>query len=151
MVAQVSSHASPPGSRVSGLSGRLQIALRDAIKAHDAIAISALRSALGAIGNAEAVDQSGAPQPGPAAAGSGGSSHLASTEHFAGSVSGLAGAEVRRRPIGPAELEGIVRTEIAERQLAAGEYERLGQVDRAARLRHEASVLLSALTAEPGH
>jgi uncharacterized protein len=150
MVAQVSSHASVPGSRVSGLPGRLQLALRDAIKAHDAIAISALRSALGAIGNAEAVDQSGAPQPGTVA-GSGGSSPQGSSEHFAGSVTGLAAAEVRRRPIGPSELEGIVRTEIAERQLAAGEYEQLGQADRAARLRHEASVLLSALSAEPGH
>jgi hypothetical protein len=57
---------------------------------------------------------------------------------------------VRRRAIRPAELEGIVKTEIAERQLAAGEYERLGQADRAARLRHEASVLMSALSAEPG-
>lgn len=150
MVAQVSSHASPPGSRVSGLPGRLEIALRDAIKAHDAIAISALRSALGAIGNAEAVDQPGAPQPGTTAGGSLGSSQ-GSSEHFAGSVTGLAAAEVRRRAIESAELEGIVRTEIAERQLAAGEYERLGQADRAARLRHEASVLLSALSADPGH
>jgi len=133
MVAQVS-----PGTLSNGLPARLQLALRDAIKAHDAIAISALRSALGAIGNAEAVDPSAAPQ-----------ADLA--EHFAGSVTGLAAAEVRRRPIGAAGLEGIVRTEIAERQLAAGEYERLGQADRAARLRHEASVLLSALSAEPGH
>jgi uncharacterized protein len=151
MVAQVSSHASVPGSRVSGLPGRLQLALRDAIKAHDAIAISALRSALGAIGNAEAVDPSAAPQPGSPAAESAGSSPQDSTEHFAGSLTGLAAAEVRPRPIEPTELEGIVRTEIAERQLAAGEYEQLGQADRAARLRHEASVLLSALSADPGH
>jgi uncharacterized protein YqeY len=130
MVAQVSFHA-------SALHARLQLALRDAIKAHDAIAISALRSALSAIGNAEAVDQASAPRAGVA-------------EHFAGSFTGLAAAEVRPRPVRPAELDGIVRTEIAERQLAAGEYERLGQADRAARLRHEASVLLSALSTEPG-
>lgn len=131
MVAQVS-------SRASALHDRLQLALRDAIKAHDAIAISALRSAISAIGNAEAVDQASAPRAGAA-------------EHFAGGVTGLAAAEVRRRQIGPAELDGIVRTEIAERQLAAGEYERLGQADRAARLRHEASVLLSALSTDPAN
>ena len=46
---------------------RLRSALRDALKARDAGAVPALRSALSAIGNAEAVD----PVPSPAGAGSG--------------------------------------------------------------------------------
>jgi hypothetical protein len=54
---------------------RLRRALGDALKARDAGAVSALRSAMSAIGNAEAVE----PGPGrPAATGS---------AHFAGAVS----------------------------------------------------------------
>lgn len=40
---------------VDPLQARLRVALREAMKAKDAVAISALRSALSAVGNAEAV------------------------------------------------------------------------------------------------
>ena len=100
------------------------------------VAASALRSALGAIGNAEAVR----PGPEPATA--------AGSEHFAGAVAGLGAGEAERRGLGEAEVAGIVRTEIAERLAAAGEYERGGYAGRAGRLRREAAVLTSALAEE---
>jgi len=115
---------------------RLRLALAEALRARDTIAVSALRSALGAIGNAEAVE------PGEAApAGSGG-------PHVAGAVSGLGAAEVARRSLSPAQIEGIVRAEAAEREDAARGYERAGQADRAARLRREAQLLLAVLPDE---
>jgi len=82
---------------------RLRLALTGAIKARDTIAVSALRSALSAIGNAEAVD------PGPAAtAGAGG-------PYVAGAAVGVGATEARRRSLCLAEAEQIVRAEAGER------------------------------------
>ena len=113
---------------------RLRLALAQALRARDTIAVSALRSALGAIGNAEAVE------PGPAApAGSAG-------PHVAGAVSGLGAADVPRRSLSAAQIEYIVRAEATEREDAARGYERAGQAGRAGRLRREAQLLLAVLT-----
>ena len=71
---------------------RLQQALRSALKARDAGAVSALRSALGAIGNAEAVD------PGPAQPAGAGSVHVA------GAVAGLGAGEAGRRQLTEADV-----------------------------------------------
>ena len=103
--------------------------LARAIKARDAVAAAALRSALAAIENAEAVD------PPPLSGGS------ASHPHIAGSISGLGATEAARRDLTAAEVEEIVRREMVERLTAAGEYERLGHAARADRLREEARVL----------
>jgi uncharacterized protein YqeY len=111
---------------------RLRLALTGALRARDAIAVSALRSALSAIGNAEAVD------PGPAAAGAGG-------PYVAGAATGLGATEARRRSLSPAEAEQIVRAEAGERQHAAGEYERAGRAGQAGRLRREAQVLMAVV------
>jgi len=117
----------------AGILARLRLALAEALRARDTIAVSALRSALGAIGNAEAVE------PGAAApAGSGG-------PHVAGAVSGLGAAEAARRSLSPAQIEGIVRAEAAEREDAARGYEQAGHADRATRLRREARLLLAVL------
>jgi len=117
----------------AGIRARLRLALAEALRARDTIAVSALRSALGAIGNAEAVE------PGAAApAGSAG-------PHVAGAVSGLGAAEVPRRSLSPAQIERIVREEAAEREDAARGYERAGHADRAGRLRREARLLLAVL------
>lgn len=43
-----------------------------------------------------------------------------------------------------------MRAEAAERQAAAGDYEQAGRPAEAARLRREASVLLTAMEAAPG-
>ena len=111
---------------------RLRLALAEALRTRDMIAVSALRSALAAVGNAEAVE------PGAAAPTGSGSPHVA------GAVAGL-GAEAGRRHLSAAEIEQIVRGEAGERECAAGDYERAGHAGRAGRLRREARVLRSVL------
>jgi uncharacterized protein len=113
---------------------RLRRALAEAIRARDTIAVSALRSALGAIGNAEAVESGTAAPAGSA------------SPNIAGAVSGLGAAEVPRRSLSSAQIEQIVRVEATEREEAARDYVRAGQADRADRLRREAQLLLAVLT-----
>ena len=110
---------------------RLRAALDDALRMRDRIAVSALRSALSAISNAEAIS------PPSAVAGAG-------SPHIAGAVAGLGAGEAQRRAVNAAEADQIVQAEISERLLAASEYERSGHADRAQRLRSEASALISA-------
>ena len=112
---------------------RLGQALRVAIAARDLVAVSALRTALSAIGNAEAVP------PGPAAAAA------ATSPHFAGATAGLGAGDAPRRELSATDLVRIVRAEITERQDAAREYERSGRPDRSERLAREAGVLLAVL------
>jgi uncharacterized protein YqeY len=115
---------------------RLRLALRAALAARDMVAVSALRSALAAIGNAEAID------PGPVGAAGAGNPYVA------GAVAGLGGGEARRRSLSAAEIDQVLRAEISERETAAHEYEHLGRADQARRLRSEARVLLSAMAGE---
>ncbi len=112
---------------------RLGLALHDALKARDKVAASALRSALAAIGNAEAVPAGTSP------------AGTASNPYVAGTVAGVGGADAERRILSDAEIGAIVRSEIAERHAAAAQYEQAGHADRAARLRQEADVLVSAV------
>jgi hypothetical protein len=126
-----------PERQQAGLArARLQQALRSALQARDAVAISALRSAHAAIDNAEAIA--------PPAARSG-----QPNQYIAGGVRGLRAAEARRRVLSEAEAEGIIRAEIADRQTAAALYERAGHADRAARLRGEADALAAVMSADP--
>lgn len=125
--------APDPGEHADGdVRATLQRALAEAMRARDLVAASALRSALGAIGNAEAV---AAPQT-PAS--------RASSVHIAGAVAGLGAGEAERRRLGDGEAREILDAEIAERLAAAADYERAGHGDRAGRLRREADVLTSA-------
>jgi uncharacterized protein len=103
--------------------------LAAAIRTRDAVAVAALRTALAAIENAEAVppEEAGAAHPGGSP--------------VAGAVVGLGAGEVRRRELTDGDVERIVRAEVTERVTAAGEYERRGQEDWAGRLRAEADVL----------
>ena len=112
---------------------RLQLALREALRARDTIAVSALRTALSAIDNASAVPVESTPAPG-----TGG-------PHFAGAVSGLGAAEAERHALTEPEVEQIVRAEVAERLAAAHGYDQAGRPDEAERLRREASVLMSVI------
>ena len=114
---------------------RLQAALREALRARDKIAVSALRSALAAIDNAGAVPH------GPAPAASDGS------QHVAGAAAGLGAGEGERRRLSEDDVGKIVRAEVAERHAAARDYEQRGHADRAGRLRREAHVLASAIAA----
>ena len=101
---------------------RLRDALYDALKARDEMATAALRSAISAIANAEAVG----PAPAKLRLGPG-------------------AGDVPRRDLTEDELLAIMLAEVDERTRAAGENERLGQPEQARRLRSEAD-LLRALT-----
>jgi hypothetical protein len=151
------------------LTARLRRALTAALRARDMTAAAALRSALGAIGNAEAVPvpptrpgpsgaaQSGTAQSGTAQSGADPSAASAArarpagrgSPHVAGAVAGLGAAEAERRRLSPPQVAAIVQAEIDERLAAAAEYERAGRADRAARLAAEARALAAAAGPQP--
>ncbi|MTE12924.1 GatB/YqeY domain-containing protein [Nocardia aurantiaca] len=107
------------------LRDRLRAALPTAMKQRDRDAVAALRSALAAIDNAEAVD--------------GSDIRAGAIEN---SAAGLGAAERARRALTEAGILAIVRAEIDDRRTAAQDYEAMsGGVDRAATLRAEAAAL----------
>lgn len=110
---------------------RLRAALPAAMKARDRAATTALRATLAAIDNAEAV--------GPAESLPGTSLAIEQVPIGAGAT------EVARRALTDAEVEAIVRGEVAERETAAADYERAGHPDRAELLRSEARALQAQL------
>jgi uncharacterized protein YqeY len=119
------------GSDADHWRARIRHVLTAAMKARDTTAVSALRSALGAIDNAEAPDVSEAPAAQPGV--------------IAGGVAGLGAGEVARRALSDSEVEAIVRGEITDRQSEAADRERTGHHDRAAALRAEAAALARVL------
>lgn len=119
-----------PSDAASPLYTSLRRALPTALKARDQVAVAALRSAVAAIDNAQAVE-------GPSVPSSGGP--------IAGAVTGLGAGEAPRRELSEDDIAAIVSAELADRRRAAGDYERAGQVDAAARLRAEADVLAAHL------
>jgi hypothetical protein len=142
--------ASVPSQPAEGpdLTARLRAGLTAALSARDKTATAALRSALAAIGNAEAVpvppaaglpaddgSRAGRAQPDQPRGDSSGGTHVA------GSVAGLGATEAARRRLSAAEVEQIVRAEITGRQEAADQYDQAGRADRAEMLRQEAGVL----------
>ena len=130
---------SPAGS----VRSRLQAALRAAMKERDTVTASALRSALSAIANAEAVSLPAASSGPPAR------SAAQSSPHFAGAVAGLGAAEVSRRVVTEGEAAAIAAAEAADRRAAARDYQAAGHADRAGRLRREARAIESALDITP--
>jgi uncharacterized protein len=112
---------------------RLDLALRQALKARDKAAVSALRSALAAISNAEAVT------PGSAQA------RGALSPHVAGTAAGVGATEAARHSLSDHEIAEIVGREIAERESAARDYERCGRDEQAARLRQEAEAIAAVI------
>jgi hypothetical protein len=101
------------------------------------VAVSALRSALAAVGNAEAVPAS----HGGAGGGTG--------AHFAGAGTGLGAAEVVRRRLTQTEVAAIIQGEVDERLAAAAGYERSGHDNQATRLRREADILALTTSLHP--
>lgn len=97
----------------------LRRSLMTARKQRDTVRVSALRSALAAIDNAETPDED--------------------------AIVSLGGAEVARRVLSDEQIRSIVRSEIDERLSAAFECTAGGRADRAATLRAEASVLTALL------
>jgi uncharacterized protein len=111
---------------------RLRRRLSAAVRNRDRIAVSALRDAIAALDNAEAVE---AGQDDPTQV----------SEHVAGGVVGLGAAEVERRILDPESQRSIVRAEIEARLAAATTYEEHGQSARADELRLGADALLAVL------
>ncbi|MFI6999547.1 hypothetical protein [Nocardia sp. NPDC050175] len=107
---------------------RMRAALSLAMKSRDRQAITALRSTLGAIDNAEAVDV--------------GEQRAGAVE---GSAVGLGVAEVARRELTEDDIEQIVRAEITERHTVAEEYDGMSRSDHAEDLRAQAKVLAALL------
>ena len=98
--------------------------LTSAMRARDRAAVSALRSALSAIENAEAVPiEQRSPADG------------------VGPVAGAGATDVARRELTDADVLAIVEREAGDRTDSAEQYDRLGQHDHAQRLRAEADVL----------
>ncbi|HET8640966.1 MAG TPA: GatB/YqeY domain-containing protein [Pseudonocardiaceae bacterium] len=101
------------------LQERMKADLTAALRDRDRPAVTALRTALAAIANAEAVP---------------------SDNRYQHPVVGQLN-EVPRRELAEEQVEAVLRAEAAERQQAIEEYESLGLADAAARLRAEQAAL----------
>ncbi len=106
---------------------RMRRALPEAMRARDKAAVSALRGALGALDNAEAVP----------------------VDTLAQTPDGVRASEAARLELSERTVVDIVRSEVTERLQAADELSGPAHAERAARLRAEAAVLLRYLDA-PG-
>lgn len=122
--------------QTTALEQRLRAALTRAMKERDAVAVSALRSAIAAIDNAGAADAPDA--------------KAASDGVIAGAMRGVGASEVPRRELSETEVASLVRHEIAQRETAAAEYARHGREDDAARLRAQIQVLAAQLRGGDG-
>jgi hypothetical protein len=114
------------------LRAALRAGLTTALKARDPDALAALRTALAAIDNAEAVQ---APDTGPPTA----------SPHIAGARSGPGSTEVARQRLPLGELHNILRDQIAEHTREADRYQALGQDSAAQRLLRQARTLAAYL------
>lgn len=121
---------------VTGMSLRVRMreALPEAMRAGDKAAVSALRAALAALDNAEAVPVGEAGMRGSA---------------IERSPVGVGATEAARQELSEHGAAHIVRTEATERLEAAAQLTVPAHADRAARLRAEAAVLLRFLD-DPG-
>lgn len=126
----------PEGARA--LRAALRRGLTAALKARDSDAVTALRTAMAAIDNAEAV-----PVPAAGRAGT-----PASSAHVAGARAGLGSTEATRRRLTAGELRDILRGQVAENSREADRYDALGQAQAARRLRGQARVLAAYLADE---
>jgi len=108
---------------------RLSAALPVAMKARDRVAVAALRSALAAVANAEAVPVDSAPRAGA----------------LEDAASGPGAADAPRRELTEDDVRALVVGEVEDRDRAAAELAGLGRVEDAARLTAEADVLRTAL------
>jgi hypothetical protein len=118
---------------------RLRTELTAAMRRRDTAAVAALRSALAAVANAEAVPgaQAGPEAQGPAT--------VVTSPHVAGAAAGAGAAEVARRQLDAREVAAIVRAELATLQQAADHAAASGQAARAERLQAEVAALRHVL------
>lgn len=115
-----------------GSADDLRVAMRRdlvvALKARDTDTVAALRTAIAAIDNAEAVDTSALPACAP-------------DGPVAGATAGLGSSEVARRVLTVAEMQSVVSAIIAEYLDEAERYESTGHGEAAEVLRRQARVL----------
>lgn len=109
------------------MENHIRSALTAALRARDAVAVSALRSALSALANAAAV---------PAPSGS-----TATAGPIAGAAAGVGATEVPRRALTVAQQHDVLAAEVDERRTAAATAAEHGLAGHAARLLAEADVL----------
>lgn len=114
-----------------GLRERLAAALPEAMRGRDRVAVSALRSALARISNAEAVHIDTVPRAGAV--------HEAAM--------GAGAADAPRRELTEAEVRAVVEAEVADHERAARHFTDVGRPDDAQRVRAEADVLRAHLDA----
>lgn len=113
---------------MNALRETLRADLRAAMKAREREVVSALRTAIAAIDNAEAV---AAPAP----------STAVTSEHVAGATPGVGSTEAERRDLSFDEVRALLSEQVAERAAEADRYDALGQPEAAATLRREAEAL----------
>jgi len=113
---------------------QLRRRLGQAMRDRDRVAKAALRDAIAALDNAEAVDQ-------------GEDVTSAASEYVAGGVVGLGAAEAERRVLDLESQRAVLRADMEARLGAAATYEHHGHGARGARLRVEADVLRAVLEA----
>lgn len=114
----------------STLRDNLRRALPGAMKAREPATVAALRSALAAIENAEAVVPGTPDDQGPAA-----------SPHVAGSAVGVGAAEAPRRELSEEEVLELVTRERDERLASAAAYRAAGRDEAARDLEQEAAAL----------
>ncbi|WP_181789701.1 GatB/YqeY domain-containing protein [Streptomyces phytophilus] len=135
MTAAAAGPPTDPGTseEAQALRSLMRADLRAAMKARDREVVSALRTALGAIDNAEAVQAPDTPAGQESA-------------HVAGATSGVGSAEAARRVLSADDVCALLRAQITERRTEAEVYETAGQAGAAARLHREADALGTYLT-----
>jgi hypothetical protein len=111
------------------LRARLRRDLRDAMKAQRQDEMAALRTLIGAIDNAESVEESPTTRT------------PTLNEHVAGALRGLGVTDAVRRQLSERELQRIIENELWERDAQAERLTLLGHADDASRLRVEADVI----------
>lgn len=122
-------NSAPP--TVDDVRASMRTALKAAMRERDKLAVSALRSGLSAIDNAEAVPTEAVTH--------------GDDSPIAGASVGLGATEAARRELTLEDVRSLLRAEIEERQQAAIEIESAGHRDRAEDLRREVTVLQSVL------
>lgn len=108
--------------------GQMRTDLVAAMRARDRDRVMALRSALAAMDDAEAVELTP-------------DDRLLGKGAIAGASAGVGSTETARRVLLPDEVRSILVGEITEREEAAARYAALGQAEAADRLRREADAL----------
>jgi adenylate kinase len=116
----------PPAG--DALRARLRTDLVAAMKSRRPDAVAALRTAIAAIDNAEAV---AGPDRAPETA----------SEHVAGAATGVGSTEAARRALSPGEVRALLRAQVEDRDAEADRYDTHQQHDLAGRLRREADAL----------